>query len=187
MLAARRHTTPAACSFFRRPRPTSPARPRSRAYLAPLHRTKWFVYSKAAVRRARSRCWPICPATPTGFAYLQQPPHRAADGGTGVTFQLQGLPDRGTRPLQNHDASSRTSSSGGFLNANDPAQRIFHRIRHYGSASQRHQDRDHRGRARQADCCGHTCPNGADARQAPDNGRRQNESDQPVVRAAAAA
>jgi hypothetical protein len=66
-----------------------------KAYLAPLHRTKWFVYSKP------SRCWPICRATRTGRD-LQQPPHRRRRDRRHV--QVQGLPDQGARPLQDYDA-----------------------------------------------------------------------------------
>ena len=35
------------------------------AFLAPLKRTRWFVYCQAALRRARRRCSPTCRATPT--------------------------------------------------------------------------------------------------------------------------
>ena len=63
-----------------------------KAYLAPLHRTKWFVYSQAAIRRAASRCWPICPATPTAsrspIAASLPPTHRR-------DVQIEGLSDRG--------------------------------------------------------------------------------------------
>jgi len=71
-----------------------------KAYLAPLHRTKWFVYSK---RRSpgRSRCWPICPATPTASrspTAASSPPTRRRH------VQLQGLPDRGPGRYKTIDA-----------------------------------------------------------------------------------
>src|ERR1019366_5157537 len=51
------------------------------AYLAPLHRTKWFVYIASGRSPGRSRCWPICPATPTGSrspTAASSPPTRPA-------------------------------------------------------------------------------------------------------------
>src|SRR5260370_22939686 len=77
--------TPAACSSSATT-PTSPARPRSRPYLAPLHRTKWFVYSKRPFARPEQV-----------LAYLSRYTHRvaisnsrliAADA-TGVTFSYK--------------------------------------------------------------------------------------------------
>ena len=72
-------------AVLRRPRPPA-GKAAFKAYLAPLHRTKWFVYSKRPFAGS-SRCWPICPATPTGS---RSPNSRliAADA-TGVTFSYK--------------------------------------------------------------------------------------------------
>jgi hypothetical protein len=73
------------------------------AYLAPLHRTKWFVYCKRPFAGPEQV-----------LAYLSRYTHRvaisnsrliAADA-TGVHLQVQGLPDQGARPLQDHDAQA---------------------------------------------------------------------------------
>jgi hypothetical protein len=75
-----------------------------KAYLAPLHRTKWFVYSKRPFAGPQQV-----------LAYLSRYTHRvaisnsrliAADA-TGVTLSYKDYLDRGTRPLQDHDAQAR--------------------------------------------------------------------------------
>ena len=92
---------------------------------------------------------------------LQQPPHRRRRDRSNV--QLQRLPDRGTRPLQDHDAQA------GRVHQAVPDPRPAMRIPPHQalrSASQWHQDRDHRAGA-SADCCGGTCANRAPAASLP--------------------
>ena len=71
------------------------------AFLAPLEKTKWFVYSKRPFSGPK-----------TVLAYLSRYTHRVAISNrrliaadkTRRHLQIQGLPDRGARPLQDHDA-----------------------------------------------------------------------------------
>ena len=70
------------------------------AYLAPLHRTKWFVYSKRPSAWARAGAGLSVPLHPHRVA-ISNSRLIAADA-TARNVQLQGLPDRGdpdaTRP-----------------------------------------------------------------------------------------
>ena len=71
------------------------------AFLAPLRKTKWFVYSKRPFSGPK-----------TVLAYLSRYTHRVAISNrrliaadkTERHLQIQGLPDRGAWPLQDHDA-----------------------------------------------------------------------------------
>ena len=72
-----------------------------KAYLAPLRNTEWVVYAKRPFGGPQAV-----------LAYLARYTHRVAISNrrlisadeTGVTFQVEGLSDRGARPLQDHDA-----------------------------------------------------------------------------------
>ena len=96
-------------------------------FLAPLKRTKWFVYSKRLFAGPKAV-----------LAYLSRYTHRvaisnrrliAADANS-VTFKCQGLPHRRIWPLHHHDAAIRPSSSAASCMHVLP--KGFHRIRHYG-------------------------------------------------------
>ncbi len=127
-----------------------------KAYLAPLHRTKWFVYSKRPFAGPEQV-----------LAYLSRYTHRvaisnsrliAADA-TGVTFsykdyRIEGPGRYKTMTLKPDEFIRR------FLIHVLPNG--FHRIQALRSAGQRHQDRDHRAGA-SADRCGGTCANRAPA------------------------
>jgi len=69
--AARRTPIPAA-SILRDPRPPRRLVPRSRPISQPLIAPNGSSIARGRCR-ARVRCWPICPATPT-YSRLQQPP-----------------------------------------------------------------------------------------------------------------
>ena len=72
-------------------------------YLAPLHRTKWFVYSKRPFAGPEQV-----------LTYLSRYTHRVAIANSRLIavrhnhcqLQVQGLPDRGARSLQDHDAQA---------------------------------------------------------------------------------
>jgi len=91
-------------AVLRRPRPPRRQGPRFKACLAPLHRTKWFVYSKRPVRRAGAGAWPICPATPTGSrspTAASSPPTP-----TGVTFSYKDYRIEGPGRYKTMDAQA---------------------------------------------------------------------------------
>jgi Putative transposase len=74
-----------------------------RAYLGPLWTTDWFVYAKRPFAGPEQV-----------LAYLSRYTHRVAISNSrlvsadasGVTFTLQGLPDRGPRAVQDHDTGA---------------------------------------------------------------------------------
>ena len=99
---AARRTRDRPLAVLRRPRPTRLAKPRSRPISRRCIRTKWFVYSKKRPFAGPEQV----------LAYLSRYTHRVAisssrliaANATGVTFSYKDYPDRGTRPLQEHDA-----------------------------------------------------------------------------------
>jgi len=95
------------------------------AYLAPLRKIEWVVYSKPP-SAGRKPCSPISPATPTR-RHRQQPASlaRRCRG----HLQVEGLPRQATSAAQGHDAGERRVHPS--LPHPRPA-RGFHRIRHYG-------------------------------------------------------
>ena len=95
-------------AVLRRPRASRRRRRRSPAFLAPLRKTRWFVYAKRPFAGPKAV-----------LAYLSRYTHRvaisnsrliAADA-TGVTFKVKDYRVEGRRPLQDHDARRATSSS----------------------------------------------------------------------------
>ena len=93
---------------------------------------------QAAVRRAGAGAG-LSVALHASGRDLQQPAHRRRRDRRNV--QIQGLPDQGTRPLQDHDAQA------GRVHPPLPDPRPAKRVppdQTLRSASQRHQDRDHR-------------------------------------------
>jgi hypothetical protein len=99
-----------------------------KAYLAPLHRTKWFVYCKRPFAGPEQV-----------LAYLSRYTHRRRRHRRHL--QVQGLPDQGARPLQDHD------DQAGRVHPPLPHPRLAKRVppdQALRSARQRHQGPDHR-------------------------------------------
>ena len=135
---------------------TSAGKAAFKAYLAPLHRTKWFVYSKRPFAGSEQV-----------LAYLSRYTHRvaisnsrliAADA-TGVTFSYKDYriegPGRGKTMTLKPDEFIRRFLIH-VLPCGFPAHQALR------SAGQWHQGRDHRAGA-SASCCGGTCPSRAPA------------------------